>query len=75
MNIFSYNFQSVKNLSGTLRKLSQIDSLLNQTEITILQRNLQVLMAEIYKNVNYIAPPVMSSLFEIRENAHNTRYF
>ena len=49
--------------------------LLNQTEITILQRNLQVLMAEIYKNVNYIAPPVMSSLFEIRENAHNTRYF
>ena len=49
--------------------------LLNQAEITILQRNLQVLMAEIYKNVNYIAPPVMSSLFEIRENAHNTRYF
>ena len=24
---------------------------------------------------NHIAPPIMSSLFEIRENTHNTRYF
>ena len=32
-------------------------------------------MTEIYKMINHIAPPIMSSLFEIRENTHNTRYF
>ena len=32
-------------------------------------------MTEIYKIINHIAPPIMSSLFEIRENTHNTRYF
>ena len=47
----------------------------NHSEITIPQRNLQVLMTEIYKIVNHIAPPIMSSLFEIRENTHNTRCF
>ena len=39
------------------------------------KRNLKVLMTEIYKIINHIAPPIMSSLFEIRENTHNTRYF
>ena len=47
----------------------------NHNEITIHQRNLQVLMTEIYKILNHIAPPIMSSLFEIGENTHNTRYF
>ena len=47
----------------------------NLNEITIHQRNLQVLMTEIYKMVNHIALPIMSSLFEIRENTHNTSYF
>ena len=47
----------------------------NHNEITIYQRNLQVLMTEIYKIINDIAPPIMSSLFEIHENTHNTRYF
>ena len=32
-------------------------------------------MTEIYKIINHIAPPIMSSLFEIRENTHNTRHF
>ena len=32
-------------------------------------------MTEIYKIVNHITPPIMSSLFEIHENTHNTRYF
>ena len=49
--------------------------LLNHNEITIHQRNLQVLMTEIYEIINQIALPIMSSLFEIRENTHNTRYF
>ena len=47
----------------------------NHSEVTIRQSNLQVLMTEIYKIINDIAPPIMSSLFEVRENAHNTRYF
>ena len=47
--------------------------LLNQNEITIHQRNLQVLMTEIYKMINHIAPHIMSSLFDIHENTHNTR--
>ena len=38
----------------------------NHNEITIHQRNLQVLMTEIYKIINHIALPIMSSLFEIR---------
>ena len=47
----------------------------NHNEITIHQRNFQGLMTEIYKVINHIAPPITSSLFEIRENTHNTRYF
>ena len=47
----------------------------NHNEITIHQRNLQVSMIEIYKIINHIAPPIMSPLFEIRENTHNARYF
>ena len=35
-----------------------------QNEITIHQRNLQVLMTEVYKIVNGIAPPIMNSLFQ-----------
>ena len=47
----------------------------NHNELTIHQRNMQILMTEIYKVINDIALPIMSSLFEIRENIHNTRYF
>ena len=32
-------------------------------------------MTEIYKITNHIAPPIMSSLFEIPENTHNRSYF
>ena len=49
--------------------------LLNHNEITMHQRNLQVLITEIYKIINHIAPPIMLSLFEIRENTHNARHF
>ena len=57
-------------------QLTDLKSLLsNHNGIAIHQRNLQVLMTEIYKIINHIAPPIMPSLFEIRENTHNTRYF
>ena len=57
-------------------QLTDFKSLLaNHNETTIHQRNFQVLMTEIYKIINHIAPPIMSSSFEIRENTQNTRYF
>ena len=57
-------------------QLTDFKSLLsNHNEITIHQINLQVLIAETYEIINYIAPSIMSSLFEIHENTHNTRYF
>ena len=57
-------------------QLTDLKSLLsNHNEITIRSRNLQVLMTEIYKIINHIPPPIMSYLFEMRENTHNTRYF
>ena len=32
-------------------------------------------MTEIYKIINQTAPPIMSSLFEIRGNTHSMRHF
>ena len=40
--------------------------LTEQNEITVHQRDLQVLMTEVYKTVNSIAPPIMNSLFQFR---------
>ena len=71
----------IKGKQYTLRityndQLTDFKSLLsNHNEITIQQGNLQVLMTEIYKIINHIVPPIMSSLFEICVNTHNTRYF
>ena len=44
-----------------------------QQDFSIHQRNLQVLMTEIYKIVNGIAPPIMNSLFKFHLNQHNLR--
>ena len=32
-------------------------------------------MTEIYEKINHTAPPIMSSLFEIRRNSVNMRHF
>ena len=57
-------------------QLTDFKSLLsNHNEIALRQRNLQMLMTEICKIINHIAPSIMSSLFEIHENTHNTRQF
>ena len=37
-----------------------------RNEVTIHQRNMQVLMTEIYKIVGGVAPPIMNSLFDFR---------
>ena len=49
--------------------------LTEQNKITIHQRNLQVLMTEVYKVVNSITPPIMNSLFQFRYNTNNIRNF
>ena len=46
-----------------------------QNEITIHQRNLQVLMTEVYTIVNGITSPIMDSLFQFRYNTSNIRNF
>ena len=46
-----------------------------QHDFSIHERNFQVLMTEIYKIVNGIAPTIMNSLFAFRLNQHNLRNF
>ena len=46
-----------------------------QNEITIHQRNLQVLMTEVYKIVNGIAPPIITSFFQFCCNTNNIKNF
>ena len=48
---------------------------MGKDESTIHQENLQVLMTEVYKTVNGIAPPIMNWLFNFRANIHNIRNF
>ena len=57
------------------QKTSYHNLLETHNELTIHQRNLQVLMTEIYKIVNGVAPPIMNSLFEFRNNEYNIRSF
>ena len=55
---------------------SSLKSLLNKyKEITIHQKNLQVLMAETYKIINGISPPIMENFYILRENTNNVRNF
>ena len=49
--------------------------LVKHHDFSIHQRNLQVLMTEIYQKVNGIAPSIMTSLFKFRLNQHNLRNF
>ena len=49
--------------------------LTEQNEITTHQRDLQVLMTEVYKIVNSMAPPIMNSLFQFGFNTNNIRNF
>ena len=57
------------------QKTSYHNLLGTHNELTIHQRNLQVLMTKIYKIVNGVAPPIMNSLFEFRSSEYNIRNF
>ena len=47
----------------------------NCNRTTLHQRNLQVLMTEIFKVINNIVPSIISFLFETFENIHNASCF
>ena len=48
---------------------------INNKDITVHQRNLQILMTEVYKIIKGEAPAIMKNLFIFRENIHNVRNF
>ena len=55
---------------------SSFETLLqNINDITVHQRNLQILMTEVYKIIQGEAPAIMKNLFILRENIHNIRNF
>ena len=55
---------------------SNTDTLLqNNNDTCNHHRNIQTLMAEIYKIKNNLNPPVMDFIFERRNNTHNLRNF
>ena len=64
--------RSIRIVSGNIE--SNFENLLEKNkEITIPQRNLLVLMIEVFKIVNRYAPPIMANVFIFRENTHNLR--
>ena len=57
-------------------KTSTFEHLLQENnEITTHQRNLQVLMVEVFKIINGFAPPIMEDFFLFSENTHNIQNF
>ena len=57
-------------------KTSTFEHLLQaNNKITTHQRNLQVLMVEVFKIINGFAPTIMEDFFLFRENTHNIRNF
>ena len=57
------------------QKTSYQNLLETHNEVAIHQRSLQVLLTEIYKLVNGVAPPIMNSLFEFWNNEYNITNF
>ena len=47
----------------------------NNKDITVHQRNLQILITEVYKIIKGEAAAIMKNLFMSRENVHNIRNF
>ena len=83
MNVMLKKYKQLinKTLERSLRlikndKTSTFEHLLQaNNEITTHQRNVQVLMVEVFKMINGFAPPIMKDLFLFRENTHYIQNF
>ena len=62
-------------ISHKVQKTSYQNLLKTHNVLKIHQRNVRVLMTEIYKIVNGVAPPTMNSLFEFRNNKYDIENF
>ena len=56
-------------------KTSTFEHLLQANNEITTQRNLQVLMVEVFKIINGFAPPIMEDFFLFHENTHNIQNF
>ena len=75
-NNFVYKIQERSLRLITNDKTSTFEHLLQiNNEIATHQRNLQVLMVEVFKIINGFAAPIMEDFFSFLENTHNIRNF
>ena len=58
-----------------LKLYFKITLLQNNKDITVHQRNLQIIITEVYKIIEGDAPAIMKSLVIFRQNIHNIRNF
>ena len=47
----------------------------SNNKIIARQRNLQILMTEVFKIINGLSQPIMDNFFIFRENTHNIQNF
>ena len=66
---------SSRKSNNLINRIHAVTMLEKNKEITIHQRNLQVLIIEVYKIINRYAPPIMDNFLMFRENTHNLKNF
>ena len=74
-NLVNKIYKRPLKISHKAQKTSYQNLLETHNKLTIHQRNLQVLMKEIYKIVNCIALLIINSFIEFRSNEYNVRNF
>ena len=47
--------------------------LIKDNSVTIHEKNLQVLVIEVYKAINNLSPPIMKSIFDLKSTSYNLR--
>lgn len=58
-----------------MTKIASWESVKSNNQITVHQRNIQVLMTEVFKIVDGLSPPIMHNFFIFGENTHNISNF
>ena len=79
--VWMFSSRKANNLINRIRERSirivwwQKKEMTKKKEMTICQRNLQVLVIEVYKIINWYAPTIIDNFFIFRENKHSLRSF